>query len=119
MLGLLLRIAGVALAATAATAAVVAIAAVVNGTITAGTIREQAKIKCPSAIKAVIQGMGTGQVKNAKMKCHPELKNMLFAEGRRTVGVGLFDNNTKVAEMTLETNEDIAENLSVGQVIYI
>lgn len=94
MLGLLLRLAGVALA-TAVAVSVITVA--VNGIITARTIREQAKIKCPQAFKALVTSKGT-----------------------RKVGVGLFNrNNTKLSEMTLETNEDITENLSVGQVIYI
>ncbi len=97
MLGLLFRLGGLLLAGAAATATVAAIVIAVNAIITAGTIREQAKMKCTSAFKAE-----------------------LLSKDRRKVNVGVFDrSDTKISEMTIESSEGVSENLHVGQVIYI
>lgn len=125
MLGLLFRIGGLLLAGAAATAAVAAIVIAVNANITAGTIREQAKMKCPSAVKAVLLSIHVtnnvglfNYITEVKTKPSPELKAKLARS--RKVDVGLFDRSgTKISEMTIESSEGVSENLYVGQEIYI
>ena len=69
---------------------------ILKGDIDSETIREQTKIKCPDAIKALVKSMTT-----------------------KKVNCGIFDEEKEITEIAFYTKDGVVKNVNVGQEIYI
>ena len=68
----------------------------IKGDIDSEKIREQTKIKCPDALKALVKSKTT-----------------------KKVNCGIFDEEKEITEIDFSTENGVVKNLYVGQEIYI